>query len=243
MDRRRSLEAAAERLEGFARRLALPGLAGPHRRDRLGDGRLPVADPGGPGPRPDDAGVAARPTSPLLQRRLRRAWAGAGAGRRLLLRRGPAAPRPGPVRHDRLGAGHHGRGLALLRTAAAGLEAPRTRGTPTPTLPRHAGDRPGLGNASRRAGATGRDLRRLEPVDPELRVRPDAAGTGLALVWPTGDEDPLTALSATPASAWATTRPAPSGPGSRLWSRAAPYSWWCPAGRSTGSTDAAHPTT
>ena len=64
--------------------------------------------------------------------------------------------------------------------------------------------------ASRRAGATGRDLRRLEPVDPELRVRPDAT---------------------------------PSGPGSRPWSRAAPCSWWCPAGRSTGSTDAAHPTT
>ncbi|HEY8557064.1 MAG TPA: hypothetical protein VIM97_06920 [Actinomycetes bacterium] len=35
----------------------------------------------------------------------------------------------------------------------------------------------------------------------------------------------------------------PSGPGSRPWSRAAPCSWWCPAGRSTGSTDAAHPTT
>ncbi|HXQ55527.1 MAG TPA: hypothetical protein VOA19_06945, partial [Actinomycetes bacterium] len=31
------------------------------------------------------------------------------------------------------------------------------------------------------------------PWTPELRVRPDAAGTGLALDWRTGDEDPLTA--------------------------------------------------
>jgi hypothetical protein len=132
--------------------------AGPHRRDRLGDGRLPVADPGGPGPRPDDAGVAARPTSPLLQRRLRRAWAGAGAGRRLLLRRGPAAPRPGPVRHDRLGAAHHGRG-------------PGPRPDRPPRAPRRDPGPGPLGADGGRVGGDPLHRRRPRPV-PAGRGRP-----------------------------------------------------------------------
>jgi len=204
MDGRRSLEAAAERLEGFARRRL--ALLREHQAGRVDlDAPFTASCPGCP----------CRPPSG------RSAWATcwptpAGSSR------GWKAPRHRPWR--------------------PWPSARRPRDA-DPDPPLHAGDRPGRGTLPGELAPLVGTYAAWNLWTPELRVRPDAAGTGLALVWPTGDEDPLTALSATPASAWATTRPAPSGPGSRPWSRAAPYSWWCPAGRSTGSTDAAHPTT
>ena len=143
-----------------------PAPAGPHRWDRRRHGRLAVADRGGAGPRPHPAGLAARRAGQLLERRLRRARAGAGAGRRLLVRRGAPAPRARPVRHDRLGGRDHRRG-----PGPGGHRAPR------------AGRRgPGPGPLGADHGRVGGDpVHRRRPGPPPPgggRRRPAPAGAG-----------------------------------------------------------------
>jgi CubicO group peptidase (beta-lactamase class C family) len=86
-------------------------------------------------------------------------------------------------------------GLALLRAAAAGLEAPPDPPAADPDPPASTpATAPAAGELPGGLAPLVGTYAAWNPWTPELRVRPDAAGTGLVLVWPTGDEEPLTAL-------------------------------------------------
>jgi D-alanyl-D-alanine carboxypeptidase len=87
-------------------------------------------------------------------------------------------------------------GLALLRAAVLGREPPAD---PPPAVPGPPAGAPSPGQV---AGELPGDLAALvgtyaawNPWVPEVRVRPDAAGSGLVLVLPEGDEEPLTPLA------------------------------------------------
>jgi hypothetical protein len=87
-------------------------------------------------------------------------------------------------------------GLALLRAAALGHDLPPD---PPPAVAEPPAERPQPGPAARDLPA---DLAPLvgtyaayNPWVPEVRVRPDAAGTGLVLIFPGDDLTPLVPLA------------------------------------------------
>ena len=126
-------------------------------------------------------------------------------------------------------------GLALLRAAVLGHEAPPD---PPPAVAEPPAVEPQPGPAATNLPA---DLAPLvgtyaafNPWVPEVRVRPDAAGTGLVLFLPGDDGAPLVPR-ADGGFRIGDDRPARNGSSSPPWSRAGLRGRSSPAGRSTGS--------
>jgi hypothetical protein len=84
-------------------------------------------------------------------------------------------------------------GLALLRAAVLGLDPPPDPPAADPGPP-PAPPAPAAGALPGELAALVGTYAAYNPWTPVLRVRPDAAGSGLVLVWPGGDEQSLTAL-------------------------------------------------